>query len=547
MREHAVGKPRLVVHVPSGRNVPSGEPTRLARLTEFVRAVVADSTIDDILTEVGVTCGAEEGSVAAVGPSIGEVVGVFLALLLEEMPVDKRNITIIVADTPALVVFAAAFDVAHCETTHHVEDVSVVESLVVLGSCADIELRHREQLVIHDTAFREHGLGESVRLIGVGIKIRVAVTDSSVLGVNTGAISHRLVGVVLHIVVLRRLAITIGSDTDDFKTGDRTPVDFALEFKVGNTYIYIVVVELAEDIEVGIVTSESSSRVGNTRSVQRITERVDIETTVYLTTNDIDILAEGTRRSLFTIRVAGEQLHAESATKFIRSIGVESVAVNLALFVPSRVVHNRSRSVETAFIGTAGDAHRVVLHHVAVEKEVKPIGVTELSLTEVVIFSLGGIWETILAIGVTVDEFVHCTIYTRRGRRSERSKFEPALLLHFLVNTHLLLRVTDVILAVTWFKSVGKFACIFDACVTGATLLCINNDHTRHSARTINRSCRTILEDLETLDVVGVKTGNSRSDKGFGITRRKFVGADFHSIFKNHTINNPKRLGSTVD
>ena len=75
------------------------------------------------------------------------------------------------------------------------------------------------------------------------------------------------------------------------------------------------------------------------------------------------------------------------------------------------------KRLELTFFSTAGDADGMVLHHVVVEEEVEPVGIAELSLTEVGVFrrlSVGEAELTCLGI-VGIDELIHGAVYSGVG------------------------------------------------------------------------------------------------------------------------------------
>ena len=141
-------------------------------------------------------------------------------------------------------------------------------------------------------------------------------------------------------MVLRCCGVAECTQSIEFKTTDRTPVQFALELEVNHIDVDIVVVEFVEDIEIGKVTSADCVRVGSTRGVEGVAVRVDIETTLYFTTNYVDVLAQCTRSCLLTVAVAGEHFETQSLRDVVRCVGIECVTLYVAHLVPSRVVHH---------------------------------------------------------------------------------------------------------------------------------------------------------------------------------------------------------------
>ena len=156
----------------------------------------------------------------------------------------------------------------------------------------------------------------------------------------------------------------------------------------------------------------------------------------------------------------------------------------------------------------------MVLHHVGVKEQVKPVGVAEFGFAQVSVFGFGGVCQFKVSLtgdgvhDVVVEHVVHAAIHTCAATTCQGSKFKPTFLFHFFIDTHLLLRVTDVVVAVTGFQAVGEFTRIINRCVSGATGFGGHHNHTRHSLCTINGCCTTVFQDLETFNIVGIQTGN---------------------------------------
>ena len=198
-------------------------------------------------------------------------------------------------------------------------------------------------------------------------------------------------------MVLGRRVVAECADGVEFESANRAPVDFALELEVDDVEVDIVVIEFVEDVKRRIVTSQRSIRVGSTRRVEGVAIRVDIEAALNLAADDVDVLTQRAGRFLLTVAVAGKNLDAQGLRQVVRCIGVERVALHLALLRPSRVLHYRQRCIEFTFIGTAADADGVVMLQCVGEEQVEPIGVAELSLAKVCVLCRFGVGETELA------------------------------------------------------------------------------------------------------------------------------------------------------
>ena len=182
------------------------------------------------------------------------------------------------------------------------------------------------------------------------------------------------------------------------------------------------------------------------------------------------------------------------------------------------------------------------------EKKVKPVGVAELGLLQVgVACGLGVLQAEGARRGVVAQLLEHVAIDTRVGCIGEVLELEPALVGHFLIDSHHLLRVHDVVVAIGRLQTGGELARIVERSTALLALLGGDDNHTGHSACTIDRGSRTVLEHGERLDIVGVQTSHSRRNQRLGIARRKLVGGHIHVILINHTIDYPKGLRITIN
>ena len=186
---------------------------------------------------------------------------------------------------------------------------------------------------------------------------------------------------------------------------------------------------------------------------------------------------------------------------------------------------------------------------VVLEQEVEPVGVAVLGLAQVGRDVLGRIAQGEGAGGGVVlrEHLVHLAIDARLRGVGQLGIVEVAFLLQFLIDRHLVLRVHDVEVAVVGLEAHGVLARVVDTVLPGRTFLRRDHNHTGHRARSIYRCSATVLENLETLDVVGVETGNGRGDERVGIARAEIVGADFHDVLHDHTIDHPQGLRRAID
>ena len=78
-------------------------------------------------------------------------------------------------------------------------------------------------------------------------------------------------------------------------------------------------------------------------------------------------------------------------------------------------------------------------------------------------------------------------------------------------------------------------------------LLRRHDDHTCHSTCTVDRGSGSILEDLEALDVIGVKPCDSGADEGLGVTGGEVISTYVGDVLHDHTVYHPEWLRAPVD
>lgn len=127
------------------------------------------------------------------------------------------------------------------------------------------------------------------------------------------------------------------------------------------------------------------------------------------------------------------------------------------------------------------------LHQIVIVEQVEPVGVSHLGFAQICVAGRLGVSQSIFTGHriVCVDQTIHGTVHTAAAGVGKRCEAEPAFLFHFLVDTHLLLRVAYIEIAVGGFETIGQFTCIVNRGVTGASLLGGHDNHTSHSARAI--------------------------------------------------------------
>ena len=534
-------EPLLLMGVPAGTDVPGGQPAAAAVLAHVVVAVIAARDVQSVDTLIRVV---EVGEVSkTTGELLAEAVerGAALLGLLVELVGQGLNAVVLVVDTIDVVLTSVVVGTVGLHTHEGVEDVGVGPNVVVLHSATEVELLHAVHVHNVDTACGHHRHGQCVLHVGIGVEERVVVHHVGV--VHTGAVGLGLVGVVLNDVLTRCLVEAVVAQEVDLKSHDGFDVELTREAQVVGVDLDHIVVQLREDVERSVVARIGGVGVQRARGVHGVAEGVDVEVAVHGAVHHVDILAERTRSVLVAVAHVTAHGHGDCLAQFVGSVEVARIALHLAVLVPSRVEHGRHRSIEAGTVGTAGDAHRVVLHDVVVEEQVEPVGVAELGLLQVGVHGSLRVGQTKLAVALVIlfDERVHLAVETRCGAVGKAGILEPTLGLHLLVDTHLLLGVGDVVVAVAGLEAISELTRIIDGRVSRAAFLGGDDHHTSHGARTIYRGGGTILQDLEALDIVGVESGDGIGNQRCGITRREVICAHVDGILKNHAVDHPQR------
>ena len=154
------------------------------------------------------------------------------------------------------------------------------------------------------------------------------------------------------------------------------------------------------------------------------------------------------------------------------------------------------------------------------EQFLEPVRIPHLCFAEIVGTPGFRVDDTVSGLGIVcVDELGHLAVDTALGADNLVGVVEPSLVVHFLVHGHLLLGIHYVELGIARHHTHRIFSGIGDTGHSGTAFLGGHDNHSRHGPCSVNRSSRTVLEDLETLDVVRVKTGNRGTDECRGISR----------------------------
>ena len=298
------------------------------------------------------------------------------------------------------------------------------------------------------------------------------------------------------------------------------------------------------DVERSIVPGVEHIRVQGAGSIQRIGIRVDVERTLDGTIDRIQRGAQGSRCPLLPVRGIADQVQGHVLEHLEGGIDIGRITLYGALQGPARVVHQGQRRVIVTGISTPGHGNGMVVLHVISEQPVEPVRVPELGCTEVSRLRRIRVLQSILVRDRIEggNQLVHLSVDTAVGGIRQGCIIQIAFLFQFLVDGHLVLGVHDVEGGVARLQTEGIFTRVVDRAVAGTALLGGHDDNARHGARTIDGSSGAVLENVETLDIFGVETGDRGRNQGVGITGAEVFRVDFHDIFHDDSVHHPERL-----
>ena len=332
--------------------------------------------------------------------------------------------------------------------------------------------------VIVDTAIGQHAHRNSVWVIGIGPEIGVVVAHQRVRHCTIGV---GLVGV-FRGVVLRGGGHTLHSTEQvQFQSLNGLVGEDALHLELVGVQVDVVLFQLVENVERVVVAGVVFIGVEHTRGVQCIAIGVDVEGAAYLTTDEVHLTRQRARCLLLTGRGVGVHLQLYFLREVERRAEVGGVALHLALLVPSGIEHARYRHIVLCLLGTRRYRNGVVLHDAVREQQVEPVGVAILLLTQPLI--AGGVGIYYLARCDKGGEF---TVDTRGVGVHHIGRTHIALLGEFLIDRHLLLRVHDVEVLVVGHETHRELTGVVHIGLAGLTLLGVDDNHTSHSAGTVD-------------------------------------------------------------
>ena len=477
-------------------------------LAEAVCSFVAESAIQRITLVIVII------DLTIISQGIGQRIGftkVFGILFVHLLKPEIRRIgdaTIVELVTPACPCGCCTANRRVLGTNHSIERMHVIEDIVVSGHEAECVRAHVVIILILNTTRGKNGFRESQFIITVSIKQAVVVANRRVvvLCIYASAIGISLIGLVHYIVLTFGVGDTRRNQTIYSPCLRGFIFQLTAEHQLRHVNVVIVILQFIEDIEACIEARIIDVGIKTAACVQSVAEGVDVEVTLHLTCHDIGCTIQRARSFLFTIAALCGQLHGEKiATSLVfqdivGGVAVESITVDAATIDElSRVSEDRHREICLRTICTTRNAKRMVLLYAVCEQEVEPVCVTELGSTKVGIASGFCILQAeCTRNGVVFTQLLeHIAIDTSVLGIDHIVELQPTLVVHLLIDTHHLLRVHDVVVVVARLQACGKFTSIVHTGTSLGTALCGNHNHTTHGSCTIDRGCRTVLQDGE--------------------------------------------------
>ena len=538
--------PGFVGDVPTAGHVPGREPAGGPGLAQAVGAFITDGPRQAVPVHQGVGARAEECGAALVRVGQREVFGAVLFALLEDAVVIDGKFAHRVLHAPAAVPGLLAVVAVDLHTGVGVHLVVTAETVVVGGRCAEVPAVHPVVRPLVDTAVREDGDRVGVLNVRILIEVGVVVHDG---GRRHRAVSERLVGIVQDVMLAGRLRELAGEQGGEFQVAEHLALEFALETHVGHIQVQIVPVQLVDDVERRVIPGVELVRIQRPGRVEGVGIRVDIEGAVHFTAHHVRRRTQGSGSALMAVGGVADHVESEGTADLVRAVDVRRIPADSALERPARVVHHGQGSVIVAAVRTAGHGDRVVVLDAVREQQVEPVGVAEFGVPQVSGLGFQGIGQgELLGHGIVLaQELVHLSVDTAVLGIGDIRVVQPAFLLQFLVDGHLVLGIHDVEGGVQRLHTERVLTRIGHRAVPGTAFLGGDDDNARHGARTVDGGRGTVLQDFEALDIVGVQAGDGGGNQGVGITGAQVLGIHFNDVFHDDAIHDPQRLGGAVD
>ena len=190
-------------------------------------------------------------------------------------------------------------------------------------------------------------------------------------------------------------------------------------------------------------------------------------------------------------------------------VEIERVGLRVLKPLPSWVEVSVERSVVVRLLRTRRESQGVLMTNAVLIELLEPVRITKLCSTEVSGTTCIRIEDSILAsnIIIVIDLIVEVAI-DPIARGDEDSLVVKALTVgHLIEDGHLVLRVQDIVLAIGGDGTISKLGLISEGVRPLPSLTRADGDNPSEGALTIEGGCRSIVDDLEALDVTLRETG----------------------------------------
>ena len=284
--------------VPCARNVPRRQPARTGRQAQRVVTFVTQRAVKRIAALVGVGSVEEESDVAVVGIAHFVIGRVILLAFLEDEIVVERNFTRIVLQAPATEPRFLTIALVGLHTQIGIDDMGIVDRRII--GRGETEVIGQQPVVRTgvDTAGGQDRYGNGVNIIRILVQQRVVVANRRR---THGPVGVRLIGSLAYVMLLRSSGIAHRRQRRSLESLESLPLQFALEFHIGDVQVDIVVRQFMENIEIRIVTDIILLRIEHARSIQGIRIGVDVEIALHLARYIVGRGAERSGRFLLTV------------------------------------------------------------------------------------------------------------------------------------------------------------------------------------------------------------------------------------------------------
>ena len=363
------------------------------------------------------------------------------------------------------------------------------KGVIVVGLELTVVALIDDILRIANTTIGHHDLRQSRGVIKRLVEVIAIATDDTLADITV-----HLCGIGVLIAVGHTILVTIAECTEgrESKLRDGLPVDGSLQREVSRLVVTSIVLELVLDVERRVVIRIEGIGIQCTAGGRSIATGAPVTTIVHL--------AVGGRRA---------DTEAPALEGAEVSVEVERVGLRVLVLIPPWIEVSVERSIVVRLLRTRRESQGMLVTNGVLEEFLEPVRITKLSSTEVSSTTCISIEYTILAsqVIVIIDAIVEVAI-DPIARGDEDSLVVKALTIsHLIEDGHLVLRVQDIELTVGGDGTVGKLGLISEGVRPLPSLTRADGDNPPEGALTIEGGCRSVVDNLEALDITLRETG----------------------------------------